>query len=124
MTMAADIGYGLAALIGLFSLLLSARALLTPRQAATGYGVATMPGFEPYMAIKASRDLAMGLLILALLATAGVHPLGWALLAATTIPVIDGVIVLRAGGPRAIAFGVHHATAAVMLAAACILLVS
>jgi hypothetical protein len=44
------------------------------------------------------------------------------MLAAAAIPVADGVIVLRTGGPRAIAFGVHHATAAVMLTTAGLLL--
>jgi hypothetical protein len=67
------------------------------------------------MAIKANRDLAVGLLILAMLATASTHALGWAMLAAATIPLLDGLTVLRSGGPEAIPFGVHHATAAVML---------
>lgn len=122
--MISDVGCALAAAIGLFSLLLSARALLQPRPAALGFGVAPVPGLAPYMAIKASRDLAVGLVVLALIATATVHTVGTAIAAATTIPVVDGTIVLRTGGPRPTAFGVHFATALVMLATAALLLAS
>jgi hypothetical protein len=120
--MITDIGAALAALTGLFSLFLSGRAMLQPRPAALGFGVAPVPGLAPYMAIKGSRDLAVGLLILALLATADIHTVGTAILAATTIPVVDGAIVLRTGGPRSIAFGVHYSTALLMLASAFLLL--
>jgi hypothetical protein len=97
--MVTDTGYALAALISLFSLLLSARALLVPRAAAIGFGIPAVQGLRPYMAIKASRDLAVGLVIVALLTTAAGHTIGWVVLAATAIPVADGIIVLRAGGP-------------------------
>lgn len=43
------------------------------------------------------------------------------LVAASIIPIGDGVIVLRHNGPRATAYGVHGVTAAVMLATAAIL---
>jgi len=43
------------------------------------------------------------------------------LLAATVIPVGDAVIVLRRGGQKARAYGVHGATAAAMVAIAVIL---
>jgi hypothetical protein len=38
--------------------------------------------------------------------------------AASIIPVGDAIIVLRGNGPKATVYGVHAATAAVMLAAA------
>lgn len=120
--MITDVGYVLAALIGAFSLVLSARALLQPRPAAVGFGVAPMPGLAPYMAIKGSRDLAVGAVILALLGAANAHALGVAMLAAAAIPVMDGAIVLRTGGPKATAFGVHHATAVIMIVTAVLLL--
>jgi len=50
------------------------------------------------------------------------HPLGWYLLIASGIPVGDALIVLRSGGPRAAAYGVHGATAAVMLTTGMLLL--
>jgi len=37
------------------------------------------------------------------------------------IPIADGVIVLRSGGPKAVAHGVHWSTAAVMLLVAALL---
>lgn len=120
--MISDIGFALAAATGLFSIVLSARAILQPRPAARGFGVAPTPGVAPYMAIKGGRDLAVGLIVLALLVTSSRHALGTAVLAATAIPVIDGTIVLRTGGPKATAYGVHFGTAVIMLAAALVLL--
>jgi hypothetical protein len=48
--------------------------------------------------------------------------LGGYMAAASIIPIGDGINVLRSNGPKATAYGVHGATAAVMLAAAAILL--
>jgi hypothetical protein len=44
------------------------------------------------------------------------------MLAAAGIPVGDALIVLRSGGPRATAYGVHAATAVVMLVISLLLL--
>jgi Domain of unknown function (DUF4267) len=120
--MITNLATGAAALVGLFSLFLSARALLTPASAAAGFGVPALPHPRPYMAIKASRDLGVGLVILVLAATASAHPLGWTILAAAAIPVTDGAIVLRSGGPRAVAYGIHWVTAAIMLTIGAVLL--
>ena len=49
------------------------------------------------------------------------HVLGWFELAASTIPIGDAMIVLRSNGPKAAAYGVHGATAVVLLAAAALL---
>ncbi len=49
------------------------------------------------------------------------HVLGWFELAASMIPIADAIIVLRRGGPKATAYGVHGATAAVLLATAALL---
>jgi hypothetical protein len=45
------------------------------------------------------------------------------MLAVATVPIADGVIVLRSGGPKAITYGVHWSTAAVMLVVAGLLIV-
>lgn len=45
-------------------------------------------------------------------------------MAATIIPVADATIVLRNGGSKSIAWGVHGGTAVVMLATTALLLVS
>ena len=59
-----------------------------------------------------------------LLANRAPHLLGAFMAAASIIPVGDAVIVLRSGGTRAAAFGIHGATAAVMLAAGVALLMT
>jgi hypothetical protein len=46
------------------------------------------------------------------------------MLAASGLPVGDALIVLRSKGPKATAYGVHAATAAVMLVSSVLLLVS
>ena len=48
--------------------------------------------------------------------------LGYVMLAASTIPIADGTIVLRAGGPKAIAYCVHWATAGLILITAALLI--
>jgi hypothetical protein len=47
--------------------------------------------------------------------------LGWFELAASTIPIGGAIIVLRSNGPKATVYGVHGATAVVLLAAAALL---
>ena len=47
--------------------------------------------------------------------------LGWFELAGSTIPIGDAIIVLRSNGPKATAYGVHGAAAAVLLGAAAVL---
>ena len=47
--------------------------------------------------------------------------MGWFELAASTIPIGDAIIVLRSNDPKATAYGVHGATAVVLLATAALL---
>lgn len=114
--------YGLALLLDLFVLVIGARFLLQPRAAATGYGVpATPAGDAAYLEIKGLRDAVTGILGLALLAFAGARAEAWFMVAAALVPLGDTLIVLRHGGTRAAAFGIHFATAVVVLAAAALL---
>jgi hypothetical protein len=53
------------------------------------------------------RDVASGIFIWVLLANRAPHLLGAFMAAASIIPVGDAVIVLRSGGTRAAAFGIH-----------------
>ena len=104
--------------IGALVIYIGAGFLLWPRRAATGYGVPAdpgQPGTGAYLAIKGVRDGIYGVITLILLFTAGHHVLAWFLLAATVLPLADMVIVLRNGGSKAVAFGIHFATAMVML---------
>ena len=95
------------------------RFVLQPEPAATGYGVPSKP--NAYLTVKGLRDLGYGILGLALLAFAGAHPAAWFMLVAALNPLGDTLIVLRNGGPRATAFGIHFATAVVVLASAALL---
>ncbi len=116
--------------IGVAIIFLGARFLLTPQAAAAGYGVPVTPrGAEtstgslyPWLYVKGVRDVASGIFIFILLANRAPHLLGAFMAAASLIPVGDAVIVLRNGGTRAAAFGIHGATAVVMLAVSAALL--
>ena len=68
------------------------------------------------------RDIATGLFVVVLMAAGATHLVGWVMLAATIIPIGDATIVLRSGGSKSIAWGVHGVTAAVMLVTTALLL--
>ncbi|WP_344652916.1 DUF4267 domain-containing protein [Cryptosporangium japonicum] len=113
------VAYSLAVVLDLFILFIGGRFLLQPSAAAAGYGVPSER--SAYLAVKGVRDAALGVLGLALLAFAGATPAAWFMLAAAIIPLGDTVIVLRFGGTRTTAFGVHFATAIVVLISAALL---
>ena len=122
--LATDIGYTLAGLTALGIIFIGARFIVAPRTAAAGYGIALTHNAataDSYLPVKGVRDIASGLIALVLLSMRMPHVLGWFELAASTIPMGDAVIVLRSNGPKAIAYGVHGATAAVLLATAALL---
>src|ERR1700719_1589570 len=111
--------------IGVGIILIGARFVLAPQAAAAGFGVPAEPAGGktaarspyPWLYVKGVRDIASGIFICILLANQAPHLLGAFMAAASLIPVGDAVIVLRSGGTRATAFGIHGATAAVALAA-------
>ncbi|MEV6027674.1 DUF4267 domain-containing protein [Streptomyces sp. NPDC052036] len=114
--------YVLAVVLDLFVLVIGTRFLFQPRAAATGYGVPAKPdGDAAYLEIKGLRDGVSGILGLALLAFVGAHAEAWFMLAIVLVPLGDTLIVLRHGGTRAVAFGIHFATAVVVLASAALL---
>ena len=76
---------------------------------------------QPGLYVKGVRGIASGLIAVILLAARMPHVLGWFELAASTIPIGDAIIVLRSNGPKATAYGVHGATAVVLLATAALL---
>jgi hypothetical protein len=98
------------------------RFLAQPMAAAAGYGVpAKENGDAAYLSIKGVRDFSYGILGLALLAFVGAHAEAWFMLVVTLAPVGDTFIVLRNGGTKAVAFGIHAATAVIMLISAALL---
>ena len=113
---------GLAIVLNLFIIFIGARFLLAPHAAAAGYGVPVSAGpGDAFLAVKGVRDLTSGLIGLALLAFAGAPAEAWFMLVVALIPLGDMVIVLRHGGTKATAFGVHFATAVVVLISAALL---
>jgi hypothetical protein len=118
--MLATIAYGVAILLNLMIVFIGLRFLFVPWAAAAGYGVPAERD-RAYLTIKGLRDGSYGVLGLALLAFAGAHAEALFMLVVALVPLGDTVIVLRNGGTKAIAFGVHLATAVVVLADAALL---
>ena len=114
--------YTLAAVLDVFVLYIGARFLFQPRPAAGGYGVPAKADGDPaYLTIKGLRDGAFGVMGLALLAFSGAHAEAWFMLVVALVPFGDTAIVLRNGGTKAVAFGVHFATALIVLISAALL---
>lgn len=116
----------LAGLIGAGIIFIGARVFWAP-QGATGFGIPDTPTgdrtFQAWLTVKGVRDMASGVVVFVLMAVAAPQVLGWYMLAASGIPVGDALIVLRSKGSKAAAYGIHGATAAVMVVISVILLV-
>jgi hypothetical protein len=122
------VAYALSIVIGAGVILVGARFLLAPRSAAIGYGVpvdvAGLGDGVAYLTIKGVRDGMLGVLVFVALFAGGRHVLAWYLLTAAVIPFGDVLIVLRRGGSRATAYGIHGATAVLMVITALLLLIA
>ncbi|MEV7129255.1 DUF4267 domain-containing protein [Streptomyces sp. NPDC093260] len=118
--------YTLAVLLDLFCLFLGYRFLFQPAPAATGYGVPADPHGDAgaYLSVKGLRDGTFGVVGLALLTAVGARAEAWFMLCVALVPLVDTLIVLRHGGPKATAFGIHLATAVVVLISAALLFVA
>jgi hypothetical protein len=117
----------LAGLLAAGIIFIGARFFVAPRVAAAGYGAlpdVDQPSVRAYLSVKGVRDIATGLFVIVLMVAGATHLIGWVMLAATIIPLADAIIVLRSGGSKSIAWGVHGVTAAVMLVTTALLLVS
>lgn len=114
--------YGLAIALNLMILFIGLRFLFVPRPAAAGYGVPAKADGDPaYLTIKGLRDGGYGLVGLALLAFVGPVAEAWFMLVVALVPIGDTFVVLRHGGTRAVAFGIHFATAVMVLVSAALL---
>jgi hypothetical protein len=123
-------GYVLAGLLSLGIAVVGVRFLLAPEAAAAGYGVAlrpearTRPDLPAFLQTKGVRDIVSGLFIPVLIGFGQPHALAVIMLTTTITPLADAAIVLRHGGSRATAFGIHVATAGVMILDAVLLLLA
>jgi hypothetical protein len=120
------IGYSLSGLIAVAIIFIGARFLWNPAAAAGGFGIANSPppstGFTAWLAVKGGRDIASGLFVVLLMANGSPRLLGEFLLVASLIAFGDAAIVLRSGGSRAAAFGIHALTALIIIvASACLI---
>ncbi|MEU8849625.1 DUF4267 domain-containing protein [Streptomyces sp. NPDC048564] len=115
--------YTLAVVLNLFCVFLGYRFLFQPASAASGYGVPARPDGDAgaYLSVKGLRDGTFGVVGLALLFFAGARAEAWFMLAVAIVPLFDTLIVLRHGGTKAVAFGIHFATAVVVLISAALL---
>jgi hypothetical protein len=106
-----------------FILFIGARFLAAPKVAMAGFGV-PQDSLRALTSIKGVRDITSGIVPLVVLAAAGHHAFGWALLAAAITPIGDAVIVTRNGGTLRQALSVHAATAATLVVAGLLLALS
>ena len=119
-------GYVLSGLIGVGILFIGSRFLWDPAAAAGGFGIPNSPspstGFTAWLAVKGVRDIVSGLFVFLLMASGPPRLLGQFMLAASLIAMADAATVLRSGGGRTVAFGIHGLTALVIIAAgACLI---
>ncbi|MGH2891704.1 MAG: DUF4267 domain-containing protein [Solirubrobacteraceae bacterium] len=123
--MLTTLGYAMSGILAVATILMGARYLFDPRPAAAGFGIPGEFGdtglSSAWLAVKGSRDIAIAIVIAMLLINGAPRLLGGLMLALALIPIADGTIVLRSGGPRAIAYGIHGGTAGVMLIVAALL---
>lgn len=126
--MLTTLGYAMSGTFAVAFTLMGARYLFDPRPAAAGFGIPGEFGesgqSSAWLAVKAVRDIASAIVIAILVINGAPRLLGCLMLALALIPIADGTIVLRSGGPKPIAYGVHWATAAVMLIVAALLVSS
>jgi len=125
--MLTTVGYAMSGGIAVAITLMGARYLLDPGPAAAGFGIPGSFGERgqdsAWLSVKGVRDIAMAIVIATLVINGAPRLLGWQMLVLALIPVADGAIVLRSSGPKVVAYGVHWATAGVMLCVAALLLI-
>ncbi|WIB66857.1 DUF4267 domain-containing protein [Curtobacterium sp. MCBD17_035] len=104
----------------LFILFIGGRFLIAPAIATAGFGI-TEDRRRAFTSIKGVRDITSGIVPLVVLAVAGPHVFGWALLAAAITPIGDAIIVVTNGGTLRQALSVHGATALLLVIAGLVL---
>ena len=99
--------------------------LLSPERILGTFGLkppASDPDTRAWLRLKGNRDIAAGLLVLAMMLTADTRFVGIAVLVEAVIPFGDMSIILGSGGSKSTAFSVHGVTCAVMLVAGLLLI--
>ena len=108
----------LAAILALGIIVIGCFYLLSPERISGTFGLkppASDADTRAWLRPKGIRDIAAGLIVLAMMLTADSHLVGIALLVEAIIPLGDMSIVLGSGGSKSRAFSIHGVTCAVML---------
>ena len=113
-------GYVLSALIAVGILFLGSRFWWGPAAASASFGIANSPppstGLTAWLSVKGTRDIAAGLFVFLLMANGSPQLLGEFMLVASLIAFSDMATVLRSGGSRGAALGIHGFTGMVIVA--------
>jgi Domain of unknown function (DUF4267) len=113
-------GYLLTGLIAVGIVFIGSRFLWDPTAAARDFGIPNSPspstGFTGWLAVKGTRDIVCGLFVFLLMVSGSPRLLGEFMLVASLIAMGDAATVLRSGGSRTAAFGIHGLTALVIIA--------
>jgi len=121
------IGNVLSGLIAVAIMFLGSRFWLAPASASAEFGIADSPPLSPgltaWLSVKGTRDIAAGLFVFLLMAHGSPRLLGEFMLVASLIAFGDMATVLRSGGRRSAAFGIHGLTGLVIVATGTCLIV-
>ena len=113
--------YGSGLLVAIAIIALGGHYLVRPRAASRSFGL-PLPeegaNTTRWLRLKGVRDIASGVVVLAVMAWGAPPTLGLVLLALAIIPIGDMSLVLAARGRTNVALGVHAPTAALMIVAA------
>ncbi|HEX3407265.1 MAG TPA: DUF4267 domain-containing protein [Caulobacteraceae bacterium] len=116
---------GVAALVALAIIVIGVLYVSRPRVATRSFGL-PLPEDGPkvgwWLRLKGVRDIASGLMVLAMMAWGGPRMVGVVLLVAALIPIGDMSVILAAKGSARRAFGMHGLTALLMILAAVVLI--
>jgi len=98
--------------------------LFFPADTAPQFGMAVWPEGDAatFLATKGARDLASGLVPLALLLTGQRRGLGWVLTLWAVVPLADAALILSTGGSVVTALAVHGLTALALVVTGVLLL--
>jgi hypothetical protein len=115
-----QIGYVLSGLIAAAIIFLGGRFWWAPTPASADFGIAASPpassGFAAWLSVKGTRDIASGLFVALLMVNGVPRLLGEFLLVASLIAFGDMATVLRSGGNKALAYGMHGLTGLIIVA--------
>ena len=108
----------LAALMAVAIIVIGCFYLVSPERISGSFGLkppASDADTRAWLRLKGIRDLASGLVVLAMMLTADGRAVGIALLVEAIIPLGDMSIILGSGGSKSRALSIHGVTCAAML---------